>query len=315
MINRVIKILPILLVLASCSLFQTEADTVIDLLPRDTDVPGWIRTDSYADYRIRDIIKYNRDYENTGIEKLAYCVYKSLDNPEIEIKLEILKFENVLDAYGFFSINRGPGIFEISGMNEYYTNTLAIIQMGEYVLFAMTYKTGSLLKNDLKTFVNIPVIYIGKNYNQENIASKTNILKNADGYGILYSRKPYHRIPFLNNIYFTHWIWNKNLTEVFLSDRESFYNAYELFKKHTETGYTVMSSNDTYIAFKKEPDNTYSFISVNDRWISGCWSVKKIEDGKKILGEILSKIQDYKKNKLGINPSAGIIPDNPVMSS
>lgn len=286
---------------ASCSLFQSETDSASDLLPRDTDVPGWIRTDLFSEYKKKEIKHYNREYDGIGIEKLAFCIYKSLDNPATEIKLEVIKFGSILDAYGFYSIKRGPGLFETSGTNEYYTNTLSIVQAGEYIFYAMTEKIESLLKNDLKTFVNIPVLYIGKNYLQGTLPAKLNILRGIDGYGVLYSRKPYHRLPFLNNICFTQWTWNKKITDVFLSEADSFNEAYHIFNKSTESGYILTSSNDNYTAFKKESDGTYSFISVNDRWIFGCWSVKDIDEGRRILSEILSKIQDYKKISLNIN--------------
>jgi len=315
MINKLLKIITILLIFTSCSLFQSETDTVTELLPRNTDVPGWLKTDSFADYRVKDIKKYNRDYEGIGIEKLAFCIYRSFDNHEIKIKLEVIKFKTVLDAYGFFSTKRGPGMFEISEMNEYYTNALSLIQVGEYVLYAMTEKIESLLKNDLKTFVNIPLLYIGKDHMKENITSKLNILKGINGYGILYIKKAYHKLPFLNNICFTQWDWNKEITDVFLSERESFYDAYQLFKKSTELGYTVISSHDTYTALKKESDNTYSFISINDKWIFGCWSVKNIDEGRRILSEIQSKIQDYKKISLNINTYNCILFKIPELNS
>lgn len=284
-----------LLTLTSCTLFQSETDSVSDLLPRDTDVPGWVRTDSFSSYRGKDVKNYNRDYADIGIEKMAFCVYKLLDNPETEIKLEVIKFDSVLDAYGFYSIKRGPGIFDISVVNEYYTNTFSVIQIGEYVLYSQTEKTESLLKNDLKTLVNIPVLYIGKNYIQDRLPAKLNILRNTDGYGVLYSIKAYYKLPLLNNICFTQWLRNKEIIDVFLTDCDSFYNAYKIFKKCTENNYIIISSDNIHTAFKKEPDGRYSFISINDKWIFGCWSVSNFNEGKRILNEIQSKIEDYKQ--------------------
>lgn len=294
-------VLFILITLTSCSLFQGETDSIIDLLPRDTDVPGWVRTELISQYKGKSIKTYNREYDGLGIEKLSFCIYKSLDNPDIEIKLEVIKFKTVLDAYSFYSIKRGPGLFDISDTNEYYTNTAAIVQTGEYIIYAMTEKIDSLLKSELKTFVNIPVMYIGKNYMRGILPAKLNILRSPDGYGILYSRKPYHRFPLIKNIYFTQWIWNNKIIYVFLSETGSFYDAYQLFNRSTESGYVITSSNNVYTAFNKEPDDTYSFISVNDRWIFGCWSLTDAGEGRKILGEILSKIQDYKKISLNMN--------------
>ena len=57
----------------------------------------------------------------------------------------------------------------------------------------------------------------------------------------------------------------------------------------------MISADNTYTAFKKETDEKFSFISLNDKIIFGCWSVSDFKEGKKILNEIKSRIEDYKK--------------------
>lgn len=286
----------LIITLSSCSLFQSEIDSVTDLLPRDSDVPGWVKNASVHSYKAKDVKKYNRDYNGLGIEKLAATVYQSIDDKNVEIKLEVIRFNSVIDAYGFFSIKRGPGIFETADVNEFYSNSISIIQIGEYAVYSSTYKADLLLKTDLKTFVNIPLLYIGQNYIHDHLPDSLNVLKGVDGYGVLYSRKPYLKFPFLRNINFTQWLSNKDLIDVFFTEKDSFYDAYEIFKKSIDSNYIIISSDNTYTAFKKEQDNNYTFISVSDKWIFGCRSVSNINEGKKVLGEIRSRIEDYKKN-------------------
>lgn len=282
---------------SSCALFQGETDSVIDLLPRDSDVPGWVRVDSPVFYKNKSIKIYNREYNGLGIEKLASSLYQSIDDPSIVIKLEVIKFSSVINAYGFFSIKRGPGIFETGDINEYYSNAISIIQTGEYAVYSETGKTDLLLKKDLKTFVNIPLLYIGQNFTGNKLPESINALKGIDGYGVLYSRKPYHKFPFVNGIYFTQWSWDKDLVDVFLSENNSFYDAYAIYKKSTDNNYIMISSDNVYTAFKKDADEKYSFISVNDNWVFGCWSVSDFNEGKKILDEISSRIEKYKKRE------------------
>ncbi|PKL18982.1 MAG: hypothetical protein CVV49_03025 [Spirochaetae bacterium HGW-Spirochaetae-5] len=280
---------------ASCTLFQSETDSVVDMLPRDSDVPGWIRVDSPAYYKSKDIKNYNREYNGLGIEKLGALLYQSIDDPDIIIKLEVLKFTSVLNAYGFFSIKRGPGIFEAGRINEYYTNSMSIIQTGEYAIYSETGKTDMLLRKDLKTFVNIPLLYIGQDYKNDKLPDNLNMLKGSDGYGVLYIRKSYHKFPYVNKIYFTQWSWDKDMVDVFVSENSSFHDAYEIYSKSTENNYIMISSDNVYTAFKKEPDDKYSFISVSDKWIFGCWSVSDFNEGKKVLDEIRSRIEKSKK--------------------
>jgi hypothetical protein len=282
---------------ASCALFQAETDSVVDLLPRDSDVPGWVRVDSPLYYKSSDIKKYNREYRDIGIDKLASAFYQSIDDPDIIIKLEVLKFNSVLNAYGFFSIKRGPGVFDAGQVNEYYSNSISIIQTGEYAVYSETGKTDLLLKKDLKTFVNIPLLYIGRNYKNDNLPDSLDLIKGIDSYGVLYSRRPYHEFPFVNRIYFTRWSWNKDMVDVFVSENSSFYDSYEIYKKSTANNYIMISSDNIYTAFKKDQDDKYSFISVSDNWIYGCWSVSDFNEGKKILDEISLRIGKYKNKK------------------
>jgi len=292
-----IYILLQIFILSSCSLFQSEINSVTDLLPRDSDVPGWVRIDSALYYQGKNIKKYNREYNGLGIERLATCVYQSIDDQDIKIKLEIIKFGSLLDAYGFYSIKRGPGLFETAQINEYYSNAVSIVQTGEYVMYSTTEKTDLLLKKDLKTFGNIPLLYIGQNFIHDKLPDTLNVLKGIDGYGVLYSRKPYHKFPLLSRINFTQWTWNKDLVDVYFTETDSFYDAYEIFKKSIDTSYVTISSDNTYTAFKKDQDGRYTFISVNDKWIFGCWSVAEMSEGKKILNEIRSRIETFKKKE------------------
>ena len=201
----------------------------------------------------------------------------------------------MLNAYGFFSLKRGPGIFELSEMNEYYSNAISVVQIGEYAIYSETPKTDLFLKKDLKTFVNIPLLYIGQNHMDDRLPDTLNVIKGFDGYGVLDSRKPYHKFRYIEKIYFTQWDWNKDTVDLFYNENASFYDAYEIFKKSTGADYIISSSDDTHTAFKKEQDGRYSFISVSDRFIFGCWSVSTLDDGKKILGELNSRITDYRK--------------------
>jgi len=294
-ILNVIAICTISVVLSSCSLFQSEVDNVTELLPRDSDVPGWIRTGNVIYYKGKDIRKYNREYNGLGIDRLSSCIYQSIDDNNIKIKLEIIKFTTVINAYGFFSLKRGPGIFEISEINEFYSNSDSIIQIGEYAVYSSSDKTDLLLKKDLKTFTNTPLLYIGQNYSHDKLPVLLGVLKGTDGFGVLYSRKPYHQFPFIGKIYFTQWSWNNELVNLFFSENDSFYDAYEIFKKSIDNNYVIISSDNIYSAFKKGQDGKYSFISVSDKWILGCWAITDLNDGKKLLNEIRSRIEDYKR--------------------
>jgi hypothetical protein len=207
----------------------------------------------------------------------------------------VIKFGSVYDAYGFFSILKGAGVYEAAQINEDYTNASAVIRIGEYIIYAVTEQSDLLMRKDLKTFVNVPLMYIGRNYSENNLPESLNILKGKDGYGVMYSRRPHYKFPLLSGINITQWAWNTDVINVYCAETKSFYDSYSIFKKSTENGYIVVSSDNIYTAFKTEEDGKYIFISVSDKWIYGCWALKDFNDGKKVLNEIRLRIEDYKK--------------------
>ena len=297
-----IKIMSLIIVVAitgiSCSLFQSEVDDVEDLLPRETDVPGWLRSNPVSSYSGRNIKKYNKDYTELGIEKLSYSVYESIDNSDIKMKVEVIRFDSVLNAYGFYSVSRGYGIFDIGETNDFNSDRLSIIQIGNYVVCSSTDNESThSLEEELKVFAKIPFNYIGENYMNYKLPDSLNILKSGDGYGIIYSINQHDKFSFLERIAYTQWKWNNNLINVFYSEYSSFYDAYEIFKKNIVDDFIVSSSDEIYTAFKKD-DGKYIFISVKDRFIFGGWSIEDYNDIHRILNEILNRINDYNKKSV-----------------
>ena len=274
----------------SCALFQTETNDMEDLLPRETDVPGWIRSGSILSYTGSNIKKYNKDYTGLGIDKFTSAIYESINNSDIKIKVEVIRFNSALNAYGFYSVKRGPGIFDIGETNDFSADGLSMIQIGNYVVCSSTENENLYLKGELKNFSNIPFNYIGDNYMNNKLPDSLNILKGEDGYGIIYSVKQHAKFSSLERMAYTQWKRNNNLVNVFCSEYSSFYDAYEVFKKNIVDNYIVSSSDEIYTAFKKDDDGKYIFISVKDRWVFGGWGVKEFNDISKIHTEILKRI-------------------------
>jgi hypothetical protein len=277
----------------SCSLFQSEVNDMNDLLPRETDVPGWTKSNPILSYTGANIKKYSKDYTGLGIEKLSSAIYESSNNPDIKIKVKVIRFDSVLNAYGFYSVKRGPGIFDIGETNDFNNDRLSIIQAGNYIVCSSTENEDLFLKGELKVFSKIPFNYIGENYMKYKLPGSLNILKSGDGYGIIYSINQHGKFSFLERIAITQWKWDNNLINVFYSEYSSFYDAYEVFKKNIVDNYIVSSSDEIYTAFKKDIDGRYIFISVKDRWIFGGWSIAEYNEINKILNEILNRINKH----------------------
>lgn len=289
----VVSLTFVVLFTASCALFRSEIESVSDMLPRDTDLSGWMRTSQPVEYSGTGLRHYREDYHQTGIERISICNYKIIDDDKIVYTVELMRFNNVLNSYGFFSRIADGTEFSSDTENEFYGSHKAVALRGEYIVFAFTESDNEDSDVALKSFVRASLKYIGTAYTRENPDVRINILKNRDNYGIIYSIKPVEKQAGIDSIYYTQWRHEKALIKVFISERDSFTDSYRLFNERIKKGYIISESGAIHKAFSRDIDGTFSFISISGKWVYGCWSSPDIETGKKITEEIRLRISDY----------------------
>ena len=277
----------------SCALFQSDIESVSDMLPRDTDLSGWIRSTHPDEYSGNGIKQYRKEYHKTGIHRLSVCSYELTGNNNPVYIVEVMKFNEILNSYGFFSRIAEGSEFSSDTENEFYGLTEAVALRGEYIVYVSTDFHDENTDAVLKSFIKASLKYIGTSYSREKLDDRINILKYRDKYGIIYSIKPVEHQHGIDSIYYTIWKDEKTLIKVFVSERNSFNDSYRLFNERVKKGYIISESGNTYKAFIRETDGTYSFICINDKWVFGCWSSPDIEKGKKITEEIRLRISHY----------------------
>jgi len=283
----------IALLTASCALFQSEIDSVSDMLPRDSDLSGWARISPPAEYSGNRISRYKNDYLKTGIERISVCSYENIGQDKPSITVETIRFDTVLNSYGLFSQIAAGMEFTAETENEFYGLNKAAVLRGEYLVYVFTGSGDEDTNAILKSFIRASLKYIGSGYSREKLNERINILKYRDKYGIIYSIKPVEKPEGIDSIYYTPWHNDKKLINVYISERESFADSYRLYTGIVKKGYIIAESGTVYTAFNKDKDSTFSFISVSDKWIYGCWSSPDIETGKKITEVLRSRITDY----------------------
>jgi len=286
----ILSVIPCLL---SCSLFVSQIDSVTDFLPRDTDLSGWNRISPPAEYSGLGIRRYNINYYKTGIKRFSVCRYESLNETDPVITVEVARFDSVLNAYGFFSRICGERSFTADSVNELLTDNFAVALRGEYVIHIFTAPETAGSSVTFKNFIRISLKYIGINHSKDKLPEQINILKNNGKYGIIYSVKSLENLSDIDRIYLTRWVLNRNTVTVFASERQSFSDSYELFRKRINSGFILSESGGVYTAFKRKSDRSYTFISVYKNWIYGAQSVTDIDTGKKITDELKSRILPY----------------------
>jgi len=290
------QLLFIMLTVTSCTLFQRGTDYISDYIPRDSDVPGWNRDVTPATVEGPEIGSYREDYKGLGIATMAWCTYSSFENRERVMKVEVIRFNGITDAYSFFSYIAGFSETGICPENEYYNDNLAIIRAGEYIIYVKTEMQHLENPEDLKNFSSISRSYIGDGYSDENLPPLQGVLKRAGASCVLYSRKGLDPAAGISRCYYSMINSENKKYFVFLSDRGTYYDCMSLFQKVISKKYIILKADNTQSAFIKDENGSYTFVSVYDRWIYGCWGVTDINDGKSILQNIRNAVESYSKS-------------------
>lgn len=294
MIKRLLLLL--MFFIPSCTIFQRGPDYISDYIPRDSDVPGWNRDVSPVTIDDPDIGTYKRNYKNIGIVSMAWCTFSSFENRERVMRVEIIRFSGIIEAYSFFSDISGFNENGTCPENEFYNDTQAVIRAGEYIIYVSTETAHIENPADLKTFSSIVKSYIGDRYSGESLPAVHGVLKRTGASCVLYSRKGISAAPGINRCFYSMINTDDKKYFVFLSERGTNYDCITLFQKAISKKYIIIKADNTQSAFIKDETGAYTFISVYDRWIYGCWGVKDINDGKTILQNIRNAVESYSKS-------------------
>jgi len=289
--KRLIVILVIFL--NSCALFQSEMESVNDFLPRDTDVPGWMRSSFPEEFSGFSVSNYKKEYKTLGVERLSICHYNSLDNENYKVAVEIIKFNSVLNAYGFFSKKANEVYFEPVTKIDIYRDDFALSLRGDIVVYAYPYSdfaSGEILKK----LIDVATTYIGQYYDHQSLPAKISILDNPYKAALIYSITTYEPAG-IDDVFVKTWQHRDIKVSVFFSERKSTEECWLMFNRFIKNGWTLSETEQGTIAFIKPKSKGYSFIAVHERWIYGCIDTPSIQYGGEILEILKTRISLYEK--------------------
>ena len=88
----IFRILPFIMIcfIVSCSMFETAKLQLVNALPRETDVPGWLLKQQKVTTDREKIEKKDRIYYLFGVQEYARAVFYSLSNENVEIVVELI---------------------------------------------------------------------------------------------------------------------------------------------------------------------------------------------------------------------------------
>ena len=280
-----------------------------DLLPRETEIPGWVISESQSDFTAETVAEYIKNPEEIrllslyGFNKLSVSKYKTLSSPEKEIAIEIYRMDSSINSFGILGMMRPENAADtesstgystsdgcrISYIHPYSTPEGIFFTKGAYYI-KILYTMKGISINDLNMFSKI----ICENIKEDNpLPGYLSLFADKDG-TVIYNIEGLQKFPGVKKIFVKKVRLFEKTGTVFFARRNSpDISAGEFSNLLKNRQFTLSSAGDSRTAFTKISDEEYIFVSVFREWIFGTVDAESISYGEKTQAYLLNKIKEF----------------------
>jgi len=284
----------LLAVYLSCSLFQVDAPRLIHFLPRGTDVPGWVpwTTSFYSNDNPGRTMPFLR--ENGAVE-MAAGQFSSVSDGTITITAEIIRFHNVMEAYGFFSIEKGPDRKSFSsGDDHYLTEEGLFFRLGDYCVRLKCGNRNNILKKDLSVFMGAISGNLAMHYDRRALPDYVGLFSegNSPLLPVYYSRG-IPGVPGSSEVFLLRRDVLGVSRTVFFMHRGSDYDTVTAFNglcSVNNANYIMTNYSGRNTALRKNDTGGFLAMSHLGKYIFGVLDADTIQEGGKIIVELSNHI-------------------------
>lgn len=254
-----------------------------DLLPRETEIPGWVVQENSVRYvTTADELSGvdSKRYRIYGFEDLLAAKYRSMHDPAL-VTIEIIRLSSALNAFGLFSIERGfsgdesgldwtsflspRGLFFIRG--DYYVrimidNRLPALKKDLLIIAGVIYQK-ILQGEDLPGYI---ALFDGKSF-----------LNN-----LIYHKNDHPELPLLKDIFLRKKTIDKREYLVFFKRSDSPSGALRIFNRlinNEDQPFIATEYGRRKIAFQRKGGDKHIFVSLYREWLFGVLNAENMQGG------------------------------------
>lgn len=299
--KKILSIIPVLLfALNSCAIFQIHSDKTEDLLPRETEIPGWQIEISPKNYSVKVLQEYVKNPEENrllnlySIEELSVARYKNISTPSKQITIEIFKMNSAINAFGILSIEKNEAHKERKMCDDsYMNNEVTLARKGNhYIKIKCTEYPESPADQEL--FCKLICDKI-KNISDA-LPAYLSLFEKKDGRSHLrYLIEGHPKVPELQNIFLRKIELTGKTRTIFFAKRDTSYltlGELSNLLKNKEKQFIMSGAGDLQIAFYKIKDKEFIFVSVFKEWIIGIFDAESISEGERIISILHNELKD-----------------------
>jgi len=283
----------------SCTVFEPASPQLVDLLPRETDAPGWLMggRESIA---AGDIKKENRLYAIFGAEGYAREVFHSISDQSVTTLVEIVKFPTSFHCFGLFSFERGfDTVFFESAENYYITQKGMFIWKGDYYI-KITSSAGTMsMVKGYSVFGSAVSGAIGSMAKEIKLPSY--VYTFSDNYStgdLVYYIQGHRLLPGSEKIFVRKKIVFDEPSYVFFSRYDSPASASEIYGRMlgvADPGYIVTKEGNLQMNFRQGDGERLVFMAVYKDYIFGVLNAADPSKGQRIMARLYAEISGYYK--------------------
>jgi hypothetical protein len=281
--------------LLSCGLFQ-RATSLIDFLPRETEVPGWVAVHRTTANGRKAIERISGDYALYDPRILASADYHHLSDESKTVRVELLEFESSLDSFGLFSLERGFDFpVRYADDNAYFSDKGCFFRLGDFYIKITGENLGEERDGIFEQYRAVLFQNLKNHAGGEPLPNEMFLFSdNRSTIDLAYYKKGIQAVPGSENLYIVQRNMRKRKYKIFYMKKSTLNETGRAFRSilRSADGSYILSKIGNYeTALRLLENHEYQYISYYKHWIFGALDAENMEAGASIVLSLFNEIK------------------------
>lgn len=293
----VLSILVIINFLATTSCAEIpQTFTIIDTMPRETDVPGWAVKQQYRTRSSGKIRQFSPVYAEYDPAELAITEYVHISDQGKTVRVEIIRLRSPLDSFGFYSRERGlGGGYRFIDDNTYFSDRGFFARMGAYYV-KITYENLDGGEDEIvRQFYGAVRGNLKNRAADEPLPDRLFLFSDSRSTrNIVYCRRRVDAIPGLGNAVVLRRQMAGGNHDLVYATLSTPFDAEQAFLNILRIGgnaYIITKIGTLQPAIRIVGPREYLFVAQYKQWIFGVLNADTMNEGSLIIAHLLAEIK------------------------
>jgi len=294
---RILCVLPVCLVLQGCGFFiRGPVEPLRDIMPRETDVPGWEIHSPHRFYTGEDIKSQGNELSNSGVRSYITGTYSPISGKSTDLHVTVYRFSSPLESFGLFTVDRGFGSMEEQIERGFYLRgNSAFFIKGEFYIRLVSDNSDDSLVNEIAVFRRVIEANIALYSTSDGLPGEAFFMAENDLLlDLVYYSMGYPLLEELGPLYVRRRSGGGMETRIFYTrkkSREDAEKARAVLLRSPGRGFIVSKTGGLLYAFRESREGGITAVARHKEWIFGAIDAENKIRAENILQQVLSEIR------------------------